>query len=91
MNNKEISRHDIQGTPFSAIVDNETGETKVALANQIILKDTFKTEKEAADYVRGDYGTPWELIMNTISICVEYTLKAMEETKKNNLTPENHD
>lgn len=91
MNNKEISRHDIQETPFSAIVDNESGETRVALANQIILRDSFKTEAEAADYVKGKFGTPWELIMNTISICVEYTLKAMEESKKNNLTPENHD
>ena len=79
MDLKEITRKDVEDTVFSIIESNINKECKIAIANNIISRKTFKNEEEARKYINKK---PWELIENMIALYVDYAI--VNKLNKNN-------
>lgn len=80
---QQITRKDIEKTPFALIIDADTKETRIAMGNQIILEDVFKDEQSARDYVNATGEMPWELIFNAMTMYVSFLFDNWKKTNEN--------
>lgn len=62
---------------FTLVTKNNT--VLIAVADKIVSRQTFKTEKAAQEYIDSK---PWELLVNVACVCYDLMNKQEETSKK---------
>lgn len=79
---QQITRKDVEKTPFALIIDADTQQTRIAMGNQIILEDVFENEESARQYVNAITEMPWELIFNAMTMYVSFLFNNWKKTNE---------